>query len=98
MPGPIDGYVQVGPDSTGKSVRNVAVVALEADGTLRTTYQQVVTIADATTGQVLDLADNLQWQTDVVRLLRGVVRGLAAISSSTEVTEDELLEEQDDAL
>lgn len=96
MAGPTEGFIAIAPDSSGKSVRNVQIVALEADGTQRTTYQQVVSIADATTGQPLDLADYDAWRTDVTRLLRAVVRGLAAVSTQTEVTEDELLEETDD--
>ena len=95
MPLAVDGYVQTNADGVGKRVRNVTLYALQADGSIQTVYQQVVAIADAATGQPLDIVDEAAWRGDVTMLLRGVVRGLAILA---ETTEEELLGEDDSDL
>ena len=87
-----ESFVQVAIDGSGKRVRNVAITAIQADGTTQVVYQQAVSIVDATTGQPFDLMGDAQWKSDVTQLLRAVVRGLAILA---EVTEEDLTGEDD---
>ena len=41
-----DTFVQVPTDGSGKKIRNISIQTLQADGTLATTYMQVVNIFD----------------------------------------------------
>lgn len=45
--GLVEAYVQVGPDSTGKKIRNLVVTVPQPDGSTTQAYMQVVGLADA---------------------------------------------------
>ena len=50
-----EAVVQVAPDSTGKKIRNLAVYALQADGTLAQVHMQVTGLVDPD-GKLIDLS------------------------------------------
>jgi acyl-CoA thioesterase FadM len=59
-----DAFVQVATDGTGKKIRNIAVEAVQADGTIAVVYQQVVAIYDEK-GRPVELIDH-EWKAAVL--------------------------------
>jgi hypothetical protein len=64
-------YVQVGPDSTGKQIRNLKITERSVDisgtETLSDRYVQVVAIADADSGLAIDFTGWRQIETELLQ-------------------------------
>ncbi len=79
----VESFVQVAPDGSGKAIRNLAFVALDSDGLVRTVYCQVTVASDPDTGLPVTLATK-DWQEETTMLLRAIVRGLAKLADCEE--------------
>ena len=72
----VEGFVQVAVDGAGKRIRNVANAIVQPDGTVLTTYQQVVTRATEA-GVFLDTQD---WvETDREGYMRGLTESALGV-------------------
>lgn len=72
MPGPVTTtYVQLAPDGSGKKVFNLRAQTTNADGTVGDVYLQGVVLMDQD-GNVLDLADDEDWKTEMLAELRAI--------------------------
>ena len=60
-----DTYVQVAADGSGKKIRNVSIQTLQADGTLATTYMQVVNVFDEY-GNKVNFVSEESWRTQML--------------------------------
>lgn len=61
--------------STGKAIRNLAILARQADGTFKTVYMQGTVVMDADTGQPAQFYDR-DYQRESLRALRKIARGI----------------------
>ena len=64
-------FVQVAADGSGKKIRNISIQTLQADGTLATTYMQVVNIYDEF-GNAVNYVSQESWQTQMLDETRAI--------------------------
>jgi len=80
MTQPVESFAQVVPDAGGKRVRMLAITALEPDGTMQTVYMQVAAIIDPISGIPIDVQAGVDFNKQVLRLLRALVKGQQIIA------------------
>lgn len=93
MPFPTETYTQVAPNSTGNKVRNLQITTLDDSGNANVVEMQVVSIADGTGRNVLDL-DLAQWLRELVitsRQIRTLLKFIADEISPNAASADDLL-------
>jgi hypothetical protein len=89
-----ESFVQISPDSIGKKIRNLTVIATEVDpvtGAISTATVQMnaVVVIDAVTGQPAELLMKSDLE-ETNRLLRAVVRGLELMTDETLLDQEEV--------
>ena len=96
-------FVQVAADGSGKKIRNVSIQTVQADGTLATTYMQVVNIFDEF-GNRVNHVDRESWQAQMLDETRAIRIALQTMwDAGTQLKErdnflDLALEERDPLL
>lgn len=81
--------VSISPESTGPKVRTLQVDVIDDDGSIASTVQQVVTLADKD-GDVVDFSSTLDIQIQILRELKKIRLGLELLmGESLDVDDDE---------